>query len=93
MIRVARSGRIATVTLDRPERMNALSPEMFRDLARFWRKFAADDALSVAIVTGTGRAFCAGRDIVNSPFSADERPSAGVDEDGNPLEQIPPASR
>ena len=33
------SGKIATVTLDRPERMNAISPEMGRELEAFWREF------------------------------------------------------
>lgn len=73
MIRVERDGKVATVTLDRPERMNALSPEMFRDLATFWHEFAEDDALHVAIVTGEGRAFCSGRDLVRPTAVADEK--------------------
>lgn len=56
--------RIVTMTLNRPERMNALNPEMFARLAEAWEKFAADDDAWVAIVTGTGdKAFCAGADL------------------------------
>ena len=73
VIRIEAEGRIATVTLDRPERMNALSPEMLRDLGRFWRAFEADESLSVAIVTGAGRAFCAGRDLVRPTSITDEQ--------------------
>ncbi|HJN91330.1 MAG TPA: enoyl-CoA hydratase-related protein [Dehalococcoidia bacterium] len=73
MIRIDRDGKIATVTLDRPERMNALSPDMFRDLGAFWREFQQDDVLHVAIVTGEGRAFCSGRDLVRPTAMEDEK--------------------
>ena len=65
-------GKIATITLDRPERMNAINPEMSRDLDRFWAEFDADDSLHVAIITGAGRAFCAGRDLVRPDAHSDE---------------------
>ena len=76
MIRIERAGVIATVTIDRPEAMNALSPQMFRDLTAFWTEFDRDDSLHVAIVTGAGRAFCAGRDLVRPTAMADERERA-----------------
>ena len=60
-----RQGHIATVTLNRPERMNALSPEVFARLPEVWDQFAADGEARVAILTGAGdRAFCAGADLV-----------------------------
>jgi len=56
--------RIVTMTLNRPEVMNALNREMFDRLAEAWEKFAADDDASVAIVTGAGdKAFSAGADL------------------------------
>jgi enoyl-CoA hydratase len=59
-----RTGHIATVTLNRPERMNALSPEVFARLPEVWEEFAADDGARVAILTGAGdRAFSAGADL------------------------------
>lgn len=75
-LRIERDGKIATVTLDRPERMNAISPEMGRDLDAFWREFDTDDELHAAIVTGSGRAFCAGRDLVRDSAHDDERARA-----------------
>ena len=71
-IRVDTDDKIATVTLDRPERMNAIDPEMSRQLDEFWSEFDRDDDLHVAIVTGAGRAFCAGRDLVRPDAHDDE---------------------
>ena len=65
-------GKIAMVTLDRPERMNAINPEMSQQLGEFWFEFDRDDNLHVAIITGAGRAFCAGRDLVRPDAHSDE---------------------
>jgi len=57
-------GRILVVTIDRPERMNALHPPGNHEMAKVFDDFAADPDLWVAIVTGAGeRAFCAGNDL------------------------------
>jgi len=55
--------RIAYVTLNRPEAKNAIDPETHRLLWRTWEDFRDDDAVEVAILTGTGDAFCAGADL------------------------------
>src|SRR3954471_8839441 len=55
--------RIAYVTLNRPEAKNAIDPELHELLWQAWEDFAGDDALDVAILTGTGDAFCAGADL------------------------------
>jgi enoyl-CoA hydratase/carnithine racemase len=56
--------RIATITLDRPEAMNALDPPMLWELADAWDKAEADDDVWVVLVTGAGdRAFCVGADL------------------------------
>ena len=54
---------VARITLDRPERLNAFNAEMGREFREALLGFDADDGAWVAIVTGTGRSFCAGRDI------------------------------
>jgi enoyl-CoA hydratase len=54
---------IAYVRLNRPEAKNALDPETVVALAETWLDFRDDDDLRVAIVTGTGDAFCAGADL------------------------------
>lgn len=55
--------RIATIRLNRPERMNAISGEMKAELVAAFQRFVHDDDAWVGILTGTGRAFCAGRDL------------------------------
>ena len=57
------NGRIVIMTLNRPDRMNALNSELREAIAESWERFAKDDEAWVAIVTGAGRAFCAGNDL------------------------------
>ncbi len=61
---VERDGRLLIVTLNRPERYNALHFPAHFELEEVWDEFAADPELWVAIVTGAGdKAFCAGNDL------------------------------
>ena len=57
------SGGIATLTLNRPGAMNALSSELRVELSRTIRALADDGSVRVMILTGAGRAFCAGLDL------------------------------
>ena len=54
---------IATLTLNRPESRNALTPEMMTGLKEALPRLAADSAVRVVVLTGAGRAFCAGGDV------------------------------
>ena len=55
---------VALVTLDRPEKANALDPGMLCELAETWRTLAADDAIRAIVLTGAGeRVFCSGMDM------------------------------
>ncbi len=57
-------GKVAYVTFNRPEAMNAIDLEMHELLWRIWREFRDDDGVEVAILTGAGdEAFCAGADL------------------------------
>lgn len=56
-------GAIATMRLNRPERMNAITYEMLEEIERIVREVDRDDAVRALIVTGTGRAFSAGTDL------------------------------
>lgn len=60
---VEKRGRILTVTFNRPAKKNAITPEMVVGLADAWVRLRDDDELRVAILTGTGDAFCAGADL------------------------------
>src|SRR5690606_35904605 len=59
------SGEIATVTLNRPERMNAWEDGMTPQVAQAFTDFGNDRDVRVIILTGAGRAFCAGADLKN----------------------------
>lgn len=59
-----RRGRVAVLTLDRPERLNTLSPDMLDDLAARVAEIAADEGVGALVVTGAGdKAFSAGADV------------------------------
>ncbi|MCL4288616.1 MAG: enoyl-CoA hydratase/isomerase family protein, partial [Thermoleophilia bacterium] len=63
-VRRERDGAIMVVTIDRPEKRNALSLEMSRRLAEAWTELRDDPGLRVAVLTGAGtEAFCAGADL------------------------------
>jgi enoyl-CoA hydratase len=80
---VERREGIATLTLNRPEALNALSGELMRCLARAFLELQGDDSIGAVIVTGAGRAFCAGMDLVElGSTSGGER----GDKIGNPLD-------
>jgi enoyl-CoA hydratase/carnithine racemase len=57
------SEKIATITLNRPDRMNAWTPIMERDVRHAMEAASADDNVRVIVLTGAGRAFCAGADM------------------------------
>jgi enoyl-CoA hydratase/carnithine racemase len=57
--------RIATITLNRPERLNAWTPHMGKELYSGFATAAADDDVRVIVITGAGRGFCAGADMQN----------------------------
>jgi 2-(1,2-epoxy-1,2-dihydrophenyl)acetyl-CoA isomerase len=63
MIRNHKEEHIATITLDRPEKLNAFSGTMREELLDALRAAAGDEDCRVVIITGAGRAFCAGGDV------------------------------
>jgi enoyl-CoA hydratase len=63
VLRVEREGELATVTLDRPEAMNALSSQLCDEIAEAFRGLAGAGDARVVILTGAGRAFSAGVDL------------------------------
>lgn len=58
-----KSGHIATVTINRPEVRNALHSYTYVELRRCWLDISRDENVFVAVLTGAGEAFCAGRDL------------------------------
>src|SRR6185437_901832 len=66
-IRYEVSDRIATITFNRADRLNALSPAMIRELRHAYAAAEADAAVWTIVITGAGRAFCAGADVTEIP--------------------------
>jgi enoyl-CoA hydratase/carnithine racemase len=62
-VRYEKKGHVAYVTLNRPEVRNALHSYAYVEMRSCWRDIGLDPNVYVAIVTGTGQAFCAGRDV------------------------------
>lgn len=56
-------GPVCLVTLNRPDALNASNPELHRAMARLWRHLAEQPELRAVVITGAGRAFCAGGDM------------------------------
>jgi len=61
---ITRSGPVTTFLLNRPARLNALTEEMHHLLDAALNEFAADDTQRVGVISGAGRGFCAGSDLV-----------------------------
>jgi len=70
---------ILTITLNRPERMNAWTETMARELIEAFDRADEDDAVRAVIVTGAGRAFCAGADLERGGETFDWRTRGGSD--------------
>lgn len=62
-IRYEVTDRVLTITLNRPDKLNAFTPTMCRELLDAFERADRDDDVRVVIVTGAGRAFCAGADL------------------------------
>jgi len=81
--------RIAVITLNRPERLNAWTSEMHSSVRRAVQAAAADDAVRVIVVTGAGRGFCAGADMDNlqrvRPGESQGRATPPTDHEFQPL--------
>lgn len=81
--------RVATITLDRPDALNTYNMQMMHDLIDAFDRVDGDDQVRAVVVTGRGRAFCAGADLVSgertfdaSDYGTAQRPEDHRDEGG-----------
>jgi 2-(1,2-epoxy-1,2-dihydrophenyl)acetyl-CoA isomerase len=72
-ILVAKDGAIRRITLNRPQRLNALTRDLLGNLSDALADIAADDEARVLILTGSGRGFCAGQDLADKGAVEDGR--------------------
>jgi enoyl-CoA hydratase/carnithine racemase len=80
-IRAEASGGVLTITLNRPERLNAFTETMRRELIAAFDLADADDDVRAVVVTGEGRGFCAGADLAGGGATFDWRERAPGDGD------------
>jgi enoyl-CoA hydratase/carnithine racemase len=82
-LEIARDGGVLTLTLSRPDRLNALNGQMLEELLRALDEIDAADDVRAVIVTGAGRAFCAGADLGGGGASFDTSAvTQGIPRDG-----------
>jgi 2-(1,2-epoxy-1,2-dihydrophenyl)acetyl-CoA isomerase len=80
VVDLKQDGSILTITMNRPERLNALNRQLMRRLRETISEAALDTSVRVVIITGAGRAFCAGGDIKGAT-------SGEMEDDTDPLTQ------
>lgn len=79
---------VATITLNRPDRLNAFSEQLHGELAEATTRAAEDPAIRAVLLTGAGRGFCAGQDLTERVMGSDGKPAeagAALDRWYNPL--------
>ncbi|MGI5219824.1 enoyl-CoA hydratase/isomerase family protein [Nocardia sp. CA-290969] len=85
VLTVTADGPVRTVTINRPDELNAVNADLHRALAQVWRQLAADTEARVVILTGAGRAFSAGGDLdwitsfLDDPVARDESIREGAE--------------
>lgn len=73
-VRYVTQGRVAHLTLDRPDALNALTPDQRDHVIRLLDEASADPGIGAVVVTGTGRGFCAGADLRGGATTAERLP-------------------
>lgn len=85
LIRTARDGDVLTITLNRPERLNAATPEMFKEIGRVVDNL---DGARAVLIHGEGRGFCSGADLAarsDRPLTGGEGAYAALTQSFNPM--------
>jgi len=80
LIRYEVEDGVCTVTLNRPDRLNAVNTPMLDELREAWDRADGDDGVRAVIVTGAGRAFCAGADLGSGGATFDYHSRASAEE-------------
>jgi 2-(1,2-epoxy-1,2-dihydrophenyl)acetyl-CoA isomerase len=81
LVTCVRDGRVATITLNRPDRLNAFNTKLRQDLLTAILDVTADPEISVALLTGAGKNFCVGADLAEQAFRDVE---ASIETDAKP---------
>ena len=87
-IRLEVEDGIATLTLNRPDKLNAFNTQMMQEMIAAFDQTDADDSVRVVIVTGSGRAFCAGADLSAGAATFDYSTRGGHDKEARTVEDV-----
>ena len=87
-IRLEVEDGIATLTLNRPDKLNAFNTQMMQEMIAAFDQTDADDSVRVVIVTGAGRAFCAGADLSAGGATFDYSARGGEDKAARTIEGV-----
>ena len=83
LVLLAKDNGLATITLNAPEKLNAVSRKMIAELKATWEQLAADDSVRAVLLTGAGRGFCAGADLADP-----DREASATADSGSALEKL-----
>ncbi len=72
LIKVEINDEVATLTLNRPEKLNCLNSAILHEMSKALGELNADDGVKALILTGEGRAFCSGADLAEQPYGTDK---------------------
>jgi enoyl-CoA hydratase/carnithine racemase len=87
-IRLEVEDGIATLTLNRPDKLNAFNTQMMQEMIAAFDQTDADDSVRVVIVTGAGRAFCAGADLSAGAATFDYSARGGEEKEARTIEGV-----
>jgi enoyl-CoA hydratase/carnithine racemase len=76
VLKIADHGRVRVITLDRPEALNAFNEALYDTTTEALMSAAASPSVAVAVITGSGRAFSAGTDVVEMGPGRPTRPAS-----------------
>jgi 2-(1,2-epoxy-1,2-dihydrophenyl)acetyl-CoA isomerase len=88
LVLVTQSGAVQTIALNRPSALNSFTGELHAQLLAALEAAAADSAVRCVVLTGAGRAFCAGQDLSDPAVAPDATPGAAPKDLGTVIEQF-----
>jgi len=87
LAKIAQEGAVRTITLNRPKALNSFTGPMHEELAAALGAAQADHSVRCIVLTGAGRAFCAGQDLADPAVAPDTSPGAKPTDVGNVIER------
>ncbi|TAJ24511.1 MAG: 2-(1,2-epoxy-1,2-dihydrophenyl)acetyl-CoA isomerase [Reyranella sp.] len=78
LVLVAKDNGLATITLNAPDKLNAVSRKMIAEIKTCWEELAADASVRAVLLTGAGRGFCAGADLADPDREASATADSGA---------------